>query len=62
MDEEIAIAQLMVQMADWINGSARPPYPLSEASQDQLVSLAMDESIASGKSFTTQKQDWAINL
>jgi hypothetical protein len=59
MDEEIAIAQLMLQMADWINGSAQPPYPLSEASQDQLISLAMDESIASGKSVTTQKQDWA---
>jgi len=59
MDEEIAIAQLMVQMADWINGNAKPPYPLSEASQDQLVSLAMDESIATGKTVTTQKQDWA---
>ena len=59
MDEEIAIAQLMVQMADWIDGNAQPPYPLSEASQDQLISLAVDESIASGKSVTTQKQDWA---
>ena len=59
MDEEIAIAQLMVQMADWINGNAQPPYPLSEGCQDQLISLAMDESTASGKSITTQKLDWA---
>ena len=59
MDEEIAIAQLMMQMADWIDGNAQPPYPLSEASQDQLISLAVDESIASGKSVTAQKQDWA---
>jgi predicted dehydrogenase len=59
MDEEIAIAQLMVQMADWINGNAQPPYPLNQGCQDQLISLAMDESIASGKSITTQKQDWA---
>jgi predicted dehydrogenase len=59
MDEEIAIAHLMVQMADWIDGNAQPPYPLSEASQDQLISLAVDQSIASGKSVTTQKQDWA---
>jgi predicted dehydrogenase len=59
MDEEIAIAQLMVQMADWIAGSAEAPYPLNEGCQDQLVSLAMDESIASGRSITTQKQDWA---
>jgi predicted dehydrogenase len=59
MDEEIAIAQLMVQMADWIKGSAEAPYPLSEGCQDQLVSLALDESIATGKSITTQKQVWA---
>jgi predicted dehydrogenase len=59
MDEEIAIATLMVQMADWINGNAKAPYPLSEASQDHLVSLAIDESIATGKSVTTRKQDWA---
>jgi predicted dehydrogenase len=59
MDEEIAIAQLMVQMADWIAGDAKPPYPLNEGCQDHLVSLAMDESIASGKSITTQKHNWA---
>jgi hypothetical protein len=59
MDEEIAIAQLMVQMADWIAGNAKPPYPLNEGCQDHLVSLAMDESITTGKSITTQKQDWA---
>jgi hypothetical protein len=59
MDEEIAIAQLMVQMADWIAGRAVAPYPLNEGCQDQLVSLAIDESIASGRSITTQKQNWA---
>jgi len=60
MDEEIAIAQLMVQMADWITGSAKAPYPLNEGCQDQLVSLAMDESIASGKRINVDKQKWAI--
>jgi predicted dehydrogenase len=59
MDEEIAIATLMAQMADWINGNAKAPYPLNEACQDHLVSLAIDESIALGKSVTTAKQDWA---
>ena len=59
MDEEIAIATLMVQMADWINGNAKAPYPLNEACQDHLVSLAIDESIASGRSVTTRKQHWA---
>ena len=59
MDEEIAIATLMAQMADWIDGNAKAPYPLNEACQDHLVSLAIDESIALGKSVTTAKQDWA---
>jgi hypothetical protein len=59
MDEEIAIAQLMCQMADWLDGNSQPPYPLAEACQDQLISLAIDESIAAGKTVTTQKQAWA---
>jgi predicted dehydrogenase len=59
MDEEIAIAQLMVQMADWVAGGAQPPYPLNQGCQDQLISLAMDESIATGTSITVAKQKWA---
>jgi predicted dehydrogenase len=58
MDEEIAIGQLMLQMADWLVGKARAPYPLAEACQDQLISMAIDESIATGKQVATQKQAW----
>jgi predicted dehydrogenase len=59
MDEEIAIAQLMSQMADWLEAKAEAPYPLAEACQDHLISLAIDESIATGNNVTTQKQAWA---
>ena len=59
MDEEIAIAQLMCQMADSLVGKAAAPYPLAEACQDHLVSLAIDESITTGKTVVTQKQAWA---
>jgi predicted dehydrogenase len=59
MDEEIAIAQLMSQMAEWLDGKAVAPYPLAEACQDHLVSLAIDESITTGKTVVTQKQAWA---
>jgi hypothetical protein len=59
MDEEIAIAQLMCQMADWLDGKAEAPYPLAEACQDHVISLAIDESIATDKIVTTQKQAWA---
>jgi predicted 2-oxoglutarate/Fe(II)-dependent dioxygenase YbiX len=59
MDEEIAIAQLMVQMADWLDGKATAPYQLAQACQDHLISLAIDESIATGNSVSTQRQAWA---
>lgn len=59
MDEEIAIAQLMCQMADWIAGKALAPYPLAEGCQDQLISMAIEESITSGQDVTTRKQAWA---
>jgi hypothetical protein len=41
MDEEIAIAQLMVQMADWIAGRAVAPYPLNEASQLKIEAICV---------------------
>jgi predicted dehydrogenase len=59
MDEEIAIASMMVEMAEWINGSAPAPYPLNQACQDHLISLAIDESLATGKSVTTSRESWA---
>ena len=59
MDEEVAIAQLLCRMAEWLDGKAGAPYPLAEACQDHLISLAIDESIATGKNVTTQKQAWA---
>ena len=59
MDEEIAIAQVMCQMADWLEGKANAPYSLAEACQDHLISLAIDESIATGKTVVTQKQAWS---
>jgi predicted dehydrogenase len=58
MDEEIAIAQLMLQMAEWVNGLSHAPYPLAEGCQDQLISMAIEESIITGKSVTTDRQAW----
>jgi predicted dehydrogenase len=59
MDEEIAIAQLMSQMADWLEGDSKPPYPLAEACQDHLISMAIEESVTTGKSTSTVRQAWA---
>ena len=45
MDEEIAIATMMIEMSDWVKGAGAPPYPLAQACQDHLISLALDESL-----------------
>ena len=42
MDEEIAIATLMLATANWTRGQGPPPYPLAQGCQDQLISLAID--------------------
>ena len=59
MDEEIAIGTMMVRMADWIRGEGVAPYPLREASQDQLISLAIDESARIGVTVHTSREIWA---
>ena len=59
MDEEIAIATVMVQMADWVAGVGFAPYPLREACQDHLISLAIDESGRSRRPIETGREIWA---
>jgi predicted dehydrogenase len=59
MDEEIAIGTLMVKMADWIEETGVAPYPLWEAAQDQLISLAIEESVLTGKMVQTSREIWA---
>ena len=59
MDEEIAIASLMVGAADWVHDDGPDPYPLRQACQDQLVSLAIEESLRVGAPVTTAVESWA---
>ena len=47
-DDEIAVASLLSGMAKWCRDDGPPPYPLAEGSQDHLVSLAIDASLATG--------------
>jgi hypothetical protein len=59
MDEEIAIATLMLATASWARGDGPPPYPLAQGCQDQLVSLAIDEATATGRPVTVGPEPWA---
>jgi predicted dehydrogenase len=58
MDEEIAIATALCQAADWSLDCGPGPYPLAEACQDHLLSLAIDEAAALGTPITTATEPW----
>jgi predicted dehydrogenase len=59
MDEEIAIATALTKMAKWVAGQGEGPYPLREACQDQLIALAIEESLKIGKAIQTSLESWA---
>lgn len=58
MDEEIAIATMMIEMADWANENGAAPYPLAQACQDHVIALAIDESLEKNKIITTKVELW----
>jgi hypothetical protein len=58
MDEEIAIATLMIATAEWTRDTGPAPYPLAEACQDHLVSLAIDEAAATKRAVETGVEAW----
>lgn len=59
MDEEIAIASIMLATGTWARNDGPPPYSLADGCQDHLISLAIDESVATGKPATTPIAPWA---
>ena len=59
MDEEIAIAAMMVAAGRWARDEGPPPYPLAHACQDHAIALAIDEAVVSGRPVTTAREVWA---
>ncbi len=59
MDEEIAIASLLVATAAWARDDAPPPYPLADGLQDHHIGLAIDHAAATGTAVTTTSEAWA---
>ncbi|MBL7257742.1 Gfo/Idh/MocA family protein [Paractinoplanes lichenicola] len=57
-DEEIAIATLLRQMADWVRGDGPPPYPLADGAHDHLVALAVEESADTDRTVTIDAPPW----
>ena len=59
MDEEIAIGTLLTATAAWVRDEGPEPYPLAEACQDHLISLAIDRAADSGAPVITDPEPWA---
>lgn len=59
MDEEIAIASVLCDSARWAVDDGAGPYPLAEACQDQLIALAIDEAVRTGRPVRTGTEAWA---
>jgi predicted dehydrogenase len=58
-DEEIAISTMLDGMGAWTRGEGPPPYPLADGCQDHVIGLAIDESVASGKTVRVPVETWA---
>ncbi|QIK85067.1 Gfo/Idh/MocA family oxidoreductase [Sanguibacter sp. HDW7] len=59
MDEEIAIATLMLGAADLARDEGPGPYPLARACHDHAVSLAIDEAVETDRPVTVARQPWS---
>jgi predicted dehydrogenase len=58
-DDDLAVADLAERTGAWARNEAPAPYPLAQGCQDHLISLAIEESIATGAAVTTTVEDWA---
>ncbi|MFC5826128.1 Gfo/Idh/MocA family protein [Nonomuraea insulae] len=58
-DDDIAVADILERMGAWARQEGPPPYPLADACQDHLISLAIGQSVRTGGPVTTGKEAWA---
>jgi len=58
-DDDIAVADILERTGAWTRQEGPPPYPLAEACQDHLISLAIIEAAKGGAAVTIGKEAWA---
>ncbi len=61
-DEDIAIASILAATGKWARDEAPAPYPLAQACQDHLLSLAIEESARTDKPVRTDVEPWGYPL
>jgi hypothetical protein len=57
-DDDIAVADILYRTGAWARDDGPPPYPLAEACQDHLISIAIGDSLRTGGPVSTTKEDW----
>ncbi len=58
-EDDLAVAALLAAVGAWARDEGPEPYPLAEACQDHLLSLAVDEAAATSRPVTTVVESWA---
>ena len=58
-EDDVGVASLLERTGAWARGEGPEPYPLAEGLQDHLISLAIEESLATGRDVTTTTEAWA---
>ena len=60
-DDEIAVADLLLRMADYARGGD-PVYPLAEACQDRYLDILAEQAADSGRPIRARRQPWSGSL
>ena len=58
-EDDIGVAALLERTGAWARGEGPGPYSLADGLQDHLISLAIEESLATGRDVTTTTEAWA---
>ncbi|MGP3918826.1 Gfo/Idh/MocA family protein [Nonomuraea sp. 10N515B] len=58
-DDDIAVADILERAGAWARQEGPPPYPLAQACQDHLISVAIETSVKTGGPVTTGEEAWA---
>jgi predicted dehydrogenase len=58
-EDDLGVASLLAATGAWARDEGAPPYPLADGLQDHLLSLAIGESLETGRDVTTTTEAWA---
>jgi len=57
-EDDLAVAQLLVDMGAWVRGDGPEPYPLAQGLWDHALALAIDESARTGQDVEVRDEPW----